>query len=142
MKEGFEKCPREHSLFIKTKEGGKVLIVCLYVDDLIFTENDEHMITFFKKSMMLEFDMSDLGRMRYFLGIEVLQDKRVFSFIKGSMHMKCCRGSVWIIFSVNSPKMVQSRCFIAAHKTKLTKPLKLDMFIKLRSLMGSTQSQG
>jgi transposase InsO family protein len=73
-KEGFEKCPHEHSLFIKTNEGGKVLIVCLYVDDLIFTGNDEHMITVFKKSMMLEFDMSDLGRMRYFLGIEVLQD--------------------------------------------------------------------
>lgn len=29
----------------------------------------------FKKSMMIEFDMTDLGRMRYFLGIEVLQRK-------------------------------------------------------------------
>jgi hypothetical protein len=28
----------------------------------------------FKKLMMLEFDMSDLGKMRYFLGIEVLQN--------------------------------------------------------------------
>lgn len=28
----------------------------------------------FKKSMMLEFDMSDLGKMRYFLGVEVLQN--------------------------------------------------------------------
>jgi hypothetical protein len=30
----------------------------------------------FKNSMMLEFDMSDLGKMRYFLGIEVLQSSR------------------------------------------------------------------
>ncbi|RVW72893.1 hypothetical protein CK203_056383 [Vitis vinifera] len=29
--------------------------------------------TEFKKSMMLEFDMIDLGKMRYFLGIEVMQ---------------------------------------------------------------------
>lgn len=29
----------------------------------------------FKGSMMLEFDMTDLGRMRYFLGIEVIQRK-------------------------------------------------------------------
>ena len=49
------------------------MIVCLYVDDLIFTGNDEIMFAEFKKSMMLEFDMTDLGKMRYFLGIEVMQ---------------------------------------------------------------------
>lgn len=49
------------------------MIVCLYVDDLIFTGNDETMFEHFKKSMMVEFDMTNLGKMRYFLGIEVLQ---------------------------------------------------------------------
>ncbi|RVW45415.1 Retrovirus-related Pol polyprotein from transposon TNT 1-94 [Vitis vinifera] len=73
MKEGFKKCHYEHTLFIKTGKGGKILIVCLYVDDLIFTGNDEIMFAEFKKSMMLEFDMIDLGKMRYFLGIEVMQ---------------------------------------------------------------------
>ena len=68
-KESFEKCPYEHNLFIKAHEGGKILIVCLYVDDLIFTGNDERMFTDFKKSMMHEFDMTDLGRMMYFLDI-------------------------------------------------------------------------
>ena len=47
--------------------------MCLYVDDLIFTGNDEVMFEQFKKSMKIEFDMTDLGRMKYFLGIEVLQ---------------------------------------------------------------------
>lgn len=33
----------------------------------------------FKNSMMREFDMSDLGKMRYFLGIEVVQfDEGIF----------------------------------------------------------------
>ena len=73
IKEGFTKCPYEHTLFIKTADGGKILIVCLYVDDLIFTGNDEIMLKQFKKSMKIEFDMTDLGRMKYFLGIEVLQ---------------------------------------------------------------------
>lgn len=50
-----------------------MLIVCLYVDDLIFTGNDELMFKEFKHSMMAEFDMTDLGKMSYFLGIEVLQ---------------------------------------------------------------------
>lgn len=72
LKEGFKKCPYEHTLFIKF-DGGKMLIVCLYVDDLIFTENDSVMFEKFKKSMMGEFDMSDLGMMHYFLGIEVEQ---------------------------------------------------------------------
>lgn len=47
--------------------------MCLYIDDLIFIGNDEIMFEHFKKSMMVEFDMSDLSKMMYFLGIEVLQ---------------------------------------------------------------------
>jgi transposase InsO family protein len=73
MEEGFTKCPYEHTLFIKTAGGGKILIVCLYVDDLIFTGNDHMLFAQFKNSMMTTFDMTDLGRMRFFLGIEVLQ---------------------------------------------------------------------
>ena len=73
IKEGFEKCFCEHTLFIKTGDEGKILIVSLYVDDLIYTGNNEVMFTEFKDSMQREFDMSDLGRMKYFLGIEVVQ---------------------------------------------------------------------
>ncbi|GKV36625.1 hypothetical protein SLEP1_g44733 [Rubroshorea leprosula] len=72
LNEGFQKCPYEHTLFTKI-EGGKMLIVCLYVDDLIYTGNDKAMFDQLKKSMMAEFDMSDLGLMHYYLGIEVDQ---------------------------------------------------------------------
>lgn len=67
------KCPFEHTLFIKAAGGGTILFVCLYVDDLIVTGNDEAMFKVFKQSMMTEFEMTDLGKMKYFLGIEVLQ---------------------------------------------------------------------
>ena len=73
LKVGFLKCPYEHSLFVKIGEFGKMLIVCLYVDDLIFTGNDRSIFSDFKKSMMDEFEMSDLGKMHYFLGFEVVQ---------------------------------------------------------------------
>ncbi|KAM1072945.1 hypothetical protein ACFX2B_017883 [Malus domestica] len=73
LKEWFVKCPHEHTLFIKVGDGGNILVVCLYVDDLIYTGNDESMFSKFKQSMMNEFEMTDLGKMRYFLGIEVLQ---------------------------------------------------------------------
>ena len=45
----------------------------VYVDDLLFTGDEEVMMAEFKESMLREFDMSDLGRMRVFLGIEVLE---------------------------------------------------------------------
>jgi len=59
IREKFERCPSEHTLFTKAR-GGKFLIVSLYVDDLIFTGNDRGMCDEFKNSMMLEFDMSDM----------------------------------------------------------------------------------
>lgn len=73
LKEGFEKCPQEHTLFIKKSSQGTVLLVCLYVDELIFTGNNETVLSSFKHFMMKKFDMTDLGRMQYFLGLEVLQ---------------------------------------------------------------------
>ncbi|CAJ2672444.1 unnamed protein product [Trifolium pratense] len=74
-KEGFERCPYEHTLFVKQSETGNILIVSLYVDDLIFTGNDDNMFKEFKKSMEKEFNMSDLGKMHYFLGVEVIQNE-------------------------------------------------------------------
>jgi hypothetical protein len=74
VKEGFERCNCEHTLFIKTGNEGTILIVSLYVDDLIFTGNSESLFVKFKNSMKLEFDMTDLGKMKYFLGVEVLQN--------------------------------------------------------------------
>lgn len=73
FKEGLEKCPNEQTLFTKRSSEGKLLIVSVYVDDLIYTGNDEEMMCEFKSSMMRVFDMTDLGKMRFFLGIEVLQ---------------------------------------------------------------------
>nr|KYP35034.1 Retrovirus-related Pol polyprotein from transposon TNT 1-94 [Cajanus cajan] len=71
-KERFNRCSSEHTLFTK-KIQGNILIVGLYVDDLLFTGNSKHMCEEFKSSMKLEFNMTDLGKMRYFLGVEVVQ---------------------------------------------------------------------
>ena len=74
LKQDFKKCTSEHTLFTKCKEDGKVLIVSIYVDDLIFTGNDRRLMEEFKSAMKDEFDMTDLGRMKYFLGVEVTQN--------------------------------------------------------------------
>jgi len=60
-------------LCVKQITRGKILIVSVYVNDLIFTGDDEQVTLEFKKSMMKVFDMIDLGKMRFFLDIKVLQ---------------------------------------------------------------------
>lgn len=70
LENGFKKCPFEHTLFVK-EATKKILIICLYVDDLVFTGNLEEMVREFKESMKTEFEMTDMGLLHYFLGIEV-----------------------------------------------------------------------
>ena len=71
----FIKCPYEHALYIKA-QSGDILIVCLYVDDLIFTGNNPSMFEEFKKDMSNEFEMTDMGFMAYYLGIKVKQEDK------------------------------------------------------------------
>ena len=61
-------------MYIKTRGTNDILIVSLYVDNLIFTGNNEKMILEFKKEIMRKYEMSDLGLLHYFLGIEIIQD--------------------------------------------------------------------
>ena len=70
----FTRCTSEHTLFTKQVRGN-ILVVSLYVDDLIFTGSCKAICEEFKHSMQLEFDMTDLGKMRHFLGIEVIQNE-------------------------------------------------------------------
>ncbi|KAL1190679.1 Retrovirus-related Pol polyprotein from transposon RE1 [Cardamine amara subsp. amara] len=72
-KEGFKKSGNEETLFLKTNKQVDSPIVSIYVDNLIYTGNDISMIREFKELMQKEFEMTDLGKMSFFLGIEVRQ---------------------------------------------------------------------
>lgn len=68
----FQRCSKEPSLYKKdTKDG--VLIVVVYVDDLLITGSSLKHILEFKREMALKFEMSDLGKLTYYLGIEICQ---------------------------------------------------------------------
>ena len=49
------------------------MIICLYVDDLIFTGNNPRMYKEFKNAMTREFEITDIGLMAYYLDTEVKQ---------------------------------------------------------------------
>lgn len=67
---GFKKCPYEHAVYTRG-EGDEVLIIAVYVDDMLVTGTKVSNIVRFKKQMAQEFEMSDLGKLSYYLGIEV-----------------------------------------------------------------------
>ena len=58
--------------------GGVLLILLLYLNDLFIT-GGEHLIDACKKDLASKFEMTDLGSIHYYLGIEVWQkDGHVF----------------------------------------------------------------
>eukprot|EP00253_Pinus_taeda_P027478 PITA_27478 len=60
------------TLFVK-KVGKIVLYLLVYVDDLLMTGNNESYIASIKKELGKSFEMTDLGYVHYYLGIEVTQ---------------------------------------------------------------------
>ena len=69
LKNGFVKWPHEYVIYVKIKESGDTLIVCLYVDDLIFIRNNPKMFKDFKQAMIKELEKTDIGIMSYYLGL-------------------------------------------------------------------------
>lgn len=75
---GFVKSSSEATLYVKLASGD-FIIVSIYVDDLLVTGANEKQIMEFKGEMLQMFEMTDLGLMSFFLGMEVKQDhERVF----------------------------------------------------------------
>lgn len=64
----------EHGIYYRNTTDK--LIVCLYVDDMIVTRNNEAEMKDFKRSMMERFEMSDLGKLSCFLGIEFEENSK------------------------------------------------------------------
>ncbi|GJS76616.1 retrovirus-related pol polyprotein from transposon TNT 1-94 [Tanacetum coccineum] len=69
--------------FGERERGNLITCLIIYVDDMIITGNDKEEITKLKKNLFTEFEMKDLGRLKYFLGIEVLRSKQgIFMYQK------------------------------------------------------------
>ncbi|KAG7025140.1 Microtubule-associated protein 70-4, partial [Cucurbita argyrosperma subsp. argyrosperma] len=56
----FEKFLYKHTLFFKKSLQGTFLLICVYEEDLIFTGNDEALLSSLKECTMKAFDMNDL----------------------------------------------------------------------------------
>lgn len=57
-------------MYVKNSKCYYVVFIYQYFDDLVKTESNLSEVDEFKRQMMKEFDMTGLGRLTYFFGIE------------------------------------------------------------------------
>eukprot|EP00253_Pinus_taeda_P018674 PITA_18674 len=74
LETGFSRCHFDNTACTK-KVGKSLIILVLYVDDLILTGSDPNLINHVKSSLQKKFEMTGLGHLHYFIGLQVLQCK-------------------------------------------------------------------
>ena len=78
LKFGLRRCHFDHSVFSHFFTRGKILLI-VYVDDIIITSDDKKGIDDLKRYLQNSFRTKDMGKLRYFLGIEIAQSKEDIS---------------------------------------------------------------
>ncbi|GJT77952.1 putative ribonuclease H-like domain-containing protein, partial [Tanacetum coccineum] len=69
---GFQRGNIDKTLFIR-RDKGDILLVQVYVDDIIFGSTKKSLCTEFEKMMHKKFQMSSIGELTFFLGLQVKQ---------------------------------------------------------------------
>eukprot|EP00253_Pinus_taeda_P022760 PITA_22760 len=98
LESGFSRCYSDNTVYTK-KVGKSLMILVLYVDDLILTGSDPNLINHVNSSLKKKFEMTDLGHLHYFLGLQVLQSKEGISLSQSKyacdllrhFHMEDCK---------------------------------------------------
>ncbi|WVZ52837.1 LOW QUALITY PROTEIN: hypothetical protein U9M48_003856 [Paspalum notatum var. saurae] len=72
LKSGFVMGSVDKTLFLLSR-GGDILIVQIYVDDIIFGGSSHALVSSFAKQMSREFEMSLMGELQFFLGLQIKQ---------------------------------------------------------------------
>ncbi|KAK2385091.1 putative mitochondrial protein [Trifolium repens] len=76
--QGYRKGGSDKTLFVK-QEKGKFIIAQIYVDDIVFGGMSNAMVQHFVQQMQSEFEMSLVGELTYFLGLQIKQmDDTIF----------------------------------------------------------------
>ncbi|KAJ9545670.1 hypothetical protein OSB04_025377 [Centaurea solstitialis] len=72
VESGYSKGKIDNTLFIK-REGEHIMLVQIYVDDIIFGSTCPNFCDSFSKLMMTRYEMSMMGELNFFLGLQVKQ---------------------------------------------------------------------
>ena len=72
---GYKQSQGDHTLFTKHSALGGVTALIVYVDDIIVTGNHQAEMDSLKVCLLKEFEVKELGRLKYFLGLEVAHSR-------------------------------------------------------------------
>jgi hypothetical protein len=75
QQQGFKRGTSYRNLYIKITNV-EMLIIVVYVDDIIFGINFDRMIQKFAEEMQKYFEMSMLGELSFFLGLQITQTNK------------------------------------------------------------------
>nr|GEU74709.1 retrovirus-related Pol polyprotein from transposon TNT 1-94 [Tanacetum cinerariifolium] len=75
ISQDFSKGSVDRTLFIR-RDGKELLLVQIYVDDIIFTASTPELCDLFAKIMCLKFKMSMMGKISFFIGLQISQSLR------------------------------------------------------------------
>ena len=64
-----------HTLFLKHRQK-RVTTLIIYIDDMIITGDDTEEMSKLQEQLSVEFEMKNLGGLKYFLGIEVERSQK------------------------------------------------------------------
>ena len=67
----------DHSVFYHHSSTGKCIYFIVYADDIVITDSDQDGIQKHKQHLFSHFQTKDLGKLKYFLGIEVAPNSGV-----------------------------------------------------------------
>jgi hypothetical protein len=75
QQQGFKRGAADNNIYIK-KEDKDMIIIVVYVDDIIFGSNVDKLRKKFVEEMQSEFEMSMLGELSFFLGLQISQSNK------------------------------------------------------------------
>ena len=72
---GYKQCNGDHTVFYRHSDI-HITILAVYLDDIVITGDDSVEISRVKMRLSKEFEVKDLGQLKYFLGIEIARSPK------------------------------------------------------------------
>ncbi|SMN02585.1 hypothetical protein SPONN_1431 [uncultured Candidatus Thioglobus sp.] len=106
---------------IYTSSEGETSVIGVYVDDFVIATKDTEKFEEVKAALSEKFDVKDLGRLHYFLGVQVIQDEE--------------KGTIWI----GQPTFTES--ILQKYGMCEAKPVKTPVCVNSKLLKASEESE-
>ena len=142
MSKGYQRGSVDNTLFFKTLTNNGIIVAQVYVDDIIFGSTSQNHSDEFGKIMASEFEMSMVGELSSFLGLNISQTKEVM-FLSQSLYAKNLVENFGLSDSKHARSPMSTTCKLSADDTneEIDQRTYRSMVGELSSFLGLNISQ-